>query len=473
MKLRDLLSALVSAAIALVVTLAVGHRAAPPAPLPKANPPSWAVPAWYVDGANITGCASNANTCQSATCAGAGVGPCLTAGEIIVNRWATASPTLAQPTRITFLSDDAEPPFDLNPNITAVGQLIVTGTLTTVGSGTLGAVVQRNRATGQLLTAPLGQAVAGFVNLFFKDTTANVFSWIDSTSSGTTAVLSQPFAANTDCAVGPHESDTVATGHAYQILRPSQVPLRRFNPLLPTNSLGPLLNGCLENVWIPDPTGIPGSTAFDFNISTSLTQNRIDGNTFARSDRVSLEQNYSFNNNFSGGLQASNPDLNSPGIVGGIIDSSEAFSDGMSNNGTFILDGGVIVHGFTLVTGAFMGDVYVKEYLEVVNRPSQLGVNIGPGIVWGPGELQIGPGAVLTLRAGTTATNGLLQTGGLFFGNFTNVSTGCGYDTTGDPVIVHCGRTLTPAHIDGTIASGGFGGSAVDPWLASAITPER
>lgn len=434
---------------------------------------AFTVPAWYIDGSNTTGCASDGNTCQSATCGGIGVGPCSTYASII-NRWGTASPTIAQSTRVTFLSNDNEPPFYVTPAVTAAGSFFMTGTLSTVGSGTLSSATQRNRATGQLLSVNLGQSVAPFVGLILKDVTKSVYAWIDSSSSGTTAVLSQPFTSTAECIFVSSESDTVTGGDTFQIIQPSQVNVRSFNPALPINTLVPSIQSCFENIWVPDLSGTPSTSSFDFNATTQATLSRIDPTAYFRSEKVSLEAVYNFNDNWNGGAQASaTASLNSANLIGGILYASESYSDQGSSNGMYILDGGIILHGFVLMTGGALGDVYVKSFLDLVKEFIQIGQNVGPGVIWGPGELQVGPGVVLTMRTGLTATQAFQQTGGFFFGNFSNIGTACGIDVTGDPAVWHCGRTLTPAHIDGTIASGGFGGSAVDPWLGSTITAER
>lgn len=72
------------------------------------TPASWTVPNWYIDPANTTGCAADTNTCTSATCAGAGTGPCATYAEIVVHRWGTTAPTLAQNTTVSFLSSHSD-----------------------------------------------------------------------------------------------------------------------------------------------------------------------------------------------------------------------------------------------------------------------------------------------------------------------------------------------------------------------------
>ena len=70
---------------------------------PQIPPPSWGVPNWYLDFANSTGCASDANSGTSATCGGAGVGPLLHVSQLYA-RWGTHSPTLNPPSSQTVIT---------------------------------------------------------------------------------------------------------------------------------------------------------------------------------------------------------------------------------------------------------------------------------------------------------------------------------------------------------------------------------
>lgn len=385
---------------------------------------------------------------------------------------------IAQATRLTFLSDDTEQPFKLNPTITAPSsKFIAQGTTSVTSSGTLSAVTQRNRATGQRLSANLGQPVASFVGLLLKDVTRNSYAWIDSDSSGNVAILTQPYLADTDCGhtgVLAYQ-DNVTNGDSYQVLRPPKVPIRSFNPFLSnvlSSGTGPAPS-CLETLWIPDQSGTPGTAVVDLNTSGGANMIRVDPNVSYRSDRMPVEPVYDYNNYFNGPIQNLQGGLISVGIIGGSVYASESYAGALSSNGIFILDGGVFVHQFLLLSGGSVADVYDKNFILTGIQNVELLNNVGPGVLWGPGELQVGPSTTLLLGGGLTATGSLQQTGGLFFGNFTNVTTACAFDTSVDPAVWHCGRTLTPAHIDGTIVGGGFGGSALDPALKSGITNER
>ena len=174
-------------------TFASGSVGVPPA--------SWSVPHWYVDGLNQSTCASDSNTCTSATCSSAGVGPCLTLGQI-GSRFGTWSPTLQQPTIITLVS--STPATDLyrfNPIFIGTGNLTVQGTFSQSVAVTLGTVTAPNYATGTLgkITAS-GQsgtywssACGGTcIGKYVKDSTANAYFYIRADLGTATASIDQP-----------------------------------------------------------------------------------------------------------------------------------------------------------------------------------------------------------------------------------------------------------------------------------------
>jgi hypothetical protein len=68
-------------------------------------PPSWTVPAWFIDPSITLSCASDNNNCTQNTCGAAGSfqGPCVTFNEI-VDRWGTNSPRFSQSTNMTMMS---------------------------------------------------------------------------------------------------------------------------------------------------------------------------------------------------------------------------------------------------------------------------------------------------------------------------------------------------------------------------------
>lgn len=450
------------AGVAHAVRLAAGGR-------PPLTPPSYSVSFWAVDNSLATTCASDANTCTSTTCGAAGIGPCKTVGEV-VSRWGTSAPVLAQATTISFLSDDAAESFDVVPIVASPnGGIHVKGALVTVSTGTLGTVTAKNRATSTLLQANLGQAAAPLVGDMVQNTTRGTIAWIDA-ASGNVATLTQPFDAITDCTSDFTFKDNTASGDSYAIVRPVKVGLRRVNPTFQSGAVffpAPT-QACVEHVWVVDPSGTPSTSAYDHSISVVIDESRIDPNAFIRTERQLQEPQYMFNNFWNGGLQNNQMSQNAPGIVAGAVYTSNAQGGGVANNGEFIFDGDVILHGFTFISGPYgvIAAAYAANHVAVEGATVQIVQNISPPALYGPGFLQIGSNSTLVLR-GTTAAASLLLTGGVFFGDAANLTTASAYDDAG---AWHPGITLSPANIDKPIVDGGFGGAAIDPVMHISIT---
>src|SRR5215469_10074605 len=108
--------------------------------IPPPLNPNWSVAAWFVDPQNTTTCASDDNSCTSASCgaAGSGVGPCLTWQQINAIRWGCLGspkgcPRLRQTTTVSFLSsqtNDSDPVYAF-PTIEHGGSLILSAPLPT------------------------------------------------------------------------------------------------------------------------------------------------------------------------------------------------------------------------------------------------------------------------------------------------------------------------------------------------------
>jgi hypothetical protein len=204
--------------------------------------PNWTVAAWFIDPANTTTCASDKNTCTSATCAAGSVGPCLTWSEINYGRWGClgdpqACPRIAQDTTITFLSSQSR--YDdriiFHPSLDAVGgsatsthgpTVVLTGTLTAGAPITFNVSHAKARASNQPLknTALLAQGA-----LWQNTNRANSWGWSTGWAVGNTAhqnVISQPLSPIVNTTGGlpltiPTENDTWATNDSVTPQTPS------------------------------------------------------------------------------------------------------------------------------------------------------------------------------------------------------------------------------------------------------------
>ena len=181
---------------------------------------SWLALNWYVDPQNMTGCASDANSGQSATC-GPGVGPFVTKAQI-AQRWGTWSPILnAINVLITYLSSDvtANDPGLFTPDLVNGATLTHFAPLPTPSfTGTLLAVTAKSRTGNQALastfTTTTGVIAANM--LLVNTTRSNSRAHVSRLVAGVTWQISQPQLPYAGGQAGPAntEVDTWANGDA-------------------------------------------------------------------------------------------------------------------------------------------------------------------------------------------------------------------------------------------------------------------
>lgn len=187
-------------------------------------PASWTIANWWLDPANSTGCASDANNC-TASCGGGGVGPCLHYSQIL-SRWGTDAPRLPQTTTVTYLSNQAAAvdPIDFEGSLTAGSNLIFTGPLTHLPSPTTFTLDQAKNRTLPATGTPGGGLLQVTFNApvtpgtLIENTTAGkssrAFVYANN-GGGAIAVMTQPIAtpgAPVTAPMTPAEVDTWATG---------------------------------------------------------------------------------------------------------------------------------------------------------------------------------------------------------------------------------------------------------------------
>lgn len=243
-------------------------------------PASWTVPDWYLDPANLTGCASNANNCTSATCAGAGKGPCVLANEVIVHRWGTDQPTLAQNTQFHSLSTEtvgqesivAYPVMVGGTNFGIVGTPILVA-----GPFALGVVTPKNRPTATLLQA------AGFVGggiavgqLVVNSSKGNSRARIYKLAAGV-ATLTQPLTpltfanASSFPSTLSSEDDTWTTGDTVSVYALPLLNLKELE-VRGGDSTTTFSGGAtwVQYVEVPDASGVVGDSVFMFRGSDNI-----------------------------------------------------------------------------------------------------------------------------------------------------------------------------------------------------------
>lgn len=446
---------------------------------PPLTPASWSVPYWAVDNSSSTTCASDANTCTSATCGAAGIGPCKTVGEV-ASRWGTNTPSLAQVTVLQLLSDDVAENVALDPRVMQGGAFYFIGTPTQVNWGTsaLGAVTSKNRATSTLLQANLGQAASVAVGSMLYDTTHPGRAWVDS-ATGNVATLTQPMVPNTPAAPShyvpfPAEVDTWATSDVFAVMRPTKV---RLTELLPRQAAGDttVSTGTLSyigGIWNIDPSGV-GTSQFLTNTSVYISESRFD--SFVVYEGSSI-QPASFLGSTGNCWFAGAGAFNGAWMSGGAIATTAAPRTYpvtfLGSNG---LDGDLVLHGLAAVqtngsqnnAESLLSLVFLDNEVDVYTQVNVSQNEYGSTAIYGTYTLNVKRGGVLTYVAPATST--FLGTPTL---KFTTSTTGCSV-TNASPAVWNCGINLTPTTLAAAAGASGFGGSAIDrvngAWIGTGV----
>jgi len=357
------------------------------------RPTSWTIPAWFLDAQNVSGVASDANSCTTAQ------HPCLSYGEIAIHRWGTTSPLLPQATTITLLSDaSAADTLVINPLFTPTGSANVVGLPAQVATFQIGTFTPRNRssATKNIITAS-GQTGAywtPFVGMMVNDTTAGAWFWIDQDLGNATASITEPVATSVGLAITAPDYVTIANGDAASILRFPKIPALMSDTHLPIAMTFTHME-------------VVGTAIAD---RCTFTEDRFDG--FLSEDYGFLIQNSYFTgtSDFRG----------SSAIVNGAIAGYSTLGFGSSDT---ILDGDVLIETPVLhVKGSVsFGRVFVAGAFDTDN--SHVVLEIGefdtPGwyyadsVLWGPGSLPLHGGGTLFVNGNATAgATTMLLTGG-------------------------------------------------------------
>lgn len=429
----------------------------------SANPPSsWTQPVWFIDPVNG----------NDTTHTGITSGSALKTWRGLMNRWQcfpvgeVGCPVLNQLTVVTFLTDqpDNTDPVLFQGVMGEGGSFFLTGTLTQVtwGSATLGAVTAKNRATGVLLQANLGQAVTPAVGLLLKNTTHSGISWIDSAATNV-ATLTQPELPIPAPPVTPPqfgtEVNTYVITDAFTIQKPSKVYVQVFEPIAISgdNSFHSIFSW-IEHVWVPDPHG-PGGSPSQLNSNVFVYESRFD--TFVYSAGNMNESTPVISNSWMNGTGQFSTQL----LEAGAFNTQAAYN--IYLNGSFI-DNDAILHG----------NVFVNEPLN----PSQPGtyfthvyldgtVGIGGSMivqtdVWGVYTLNVTPGIGSGFLGFTTsATASFLHTPTLKIGGATTAFS----VTAAQPAVWNNAVTINVTNLDAAAGTTGFGGAAINPRTGGRI----
>jgi hypothetical protein len=431
----------------------------------SASPISWTVPFWAVDPQNATTCASDGNTCTSATCSGSGTGPCLTYGQI-VQRWGTTCPQISAITQVEFLSGQsiATDPVELCAFTVVPSYIELFAPVPVVCTATLSNVTPKNRATGQLLQAQAGACFTG-KSLMVTNVTHPSVAWTYQNVSGSTYSLTPPANNTSYVAV-----DTWANGDTVQVGTPFQVNIRNVN----TNGSA-VITGFGFSVWVHDviawaPNGSSNSLTITGGGIVYMHEVNVEGGelytnnaTFSECDNCDFAEGTEIN------ILGSNGESPATQIWG-------VHRSGINKFGNAAIGGDIILgsvdSGQHFVAGAHVGSVYLASGATLIARadsefiPNFEGALTGAAIAWGPGIVQSIGSSKFSYPS--IPTNVFLNSGGL---SFDTTTTGCAFDTSVDPALWHCNRNLTAALLGTAIGSGGFNNCAWSPHGARICVP--
>lgn len=450
--------------VALAIALGACHKPAPSTTSAASSPhafavtasPAMAVPAWFIDPANSTSCASDSNTCQSATCASAGVGPCLTYASI-VSRWGTNAPQLRQDTALTFLSSQTNgaDPVDFEPVILNGVNVSLQGALPTATvTGTLGGVVQKNRSSGQLLNATLASGLSP--GMLIVNSTRGARAWLYKVVSGTTWAISQsltPYALPLQSsALIPAELDTWSNGDTYSVYS-----LVKVNIALLRGNLTDISATSFANSLVVYQLTVyePNASVFNFDPLTVVSNSAV---FFVESSIQRYVQLGLMESVISPAFL--NCDLAS-GVVGGSVINANNMIAGQARNPLFaqhLAPDGDAIFGAHNVTGIDLyGAVYLDAELEAQSPSGHVDCattyNSGQPVIWGPGALNVQGSTRFTYKNSAGAT--FLNLGGL---QLNASSTACS-SSNASTNVENCAITLTAAHLDAAQGTAGCGGT--------------
>jgi hypothetical protein len=357
------------------------------------------VPAWYIDPANSTGCASDTNTGTSATCTGGPNGPLKSWYGLNSLYWnctgQTGCPRLRQNTTITFLSShtDNTDPVRFLPSIENGAIVVLQAQLpTTFATGTTGTVTPKNRATPQLLASTFsltGPALAA--GQLVVDATHAARAWVYTT--GSPNALSTAMAPASTTTPSPSLADnsaSVANGDAVNVYTPIAVNLVEVSPLVADYNGGFNNQLVVYQITALDPSGISndnlyvggGGTVFFFEDSI---QRIVQAQTNQSADVAAAFVNC----DFAGGLGSNTV----PGTSATLqIRGGQVRSTALSWQAASVsIDGDIILGKNAAIAGGGFGTVYVDTGKTLSFQGgaaiANSVYNSGVPVVWGPGTV--------------------------------------------------------------------------------------
>jgi hypothetical protein len=437
--------------------------------------PFWSQATWFVDPQNVSGNANDNNSGSSA------LAPVRSYNGGIVAKWGTKSPTLRQNTSITWMSDanvgNGDPviltPLMVNAVLTVQG--IVDATRI-VHSGALAGVVPKVIAADPgeaLLQADIGYAEATPVRTIIRNTTVGKESmaWLDLNTAGTTWSLSQPLIIETSpfLGVGPGgEVNTWANGDTFDALHFVTVNIVQVQPLI-GEYVAPNFPAQvqIQNINIVGAGG-PGNDDLYIGDDTTFIQCGSDACLIARVNE-DAESTFYFNCNATQGVfDASGSNYFTTYMGGRIISTfGTVLSWALSHD---VICDSSFTPGFDSFSWgqwtrppnpSFVpqaGSVYIRNTITAYGmlRFDAASSFDGQGRIWGPGTLDTQGLCRVSWVNGVLAVNVFLCATLKLNGLTTAYAV-----STGDPAVLHPGRTISATGLDTPVGPGNtFGGLA-------------
>ncbi len=372
---------------------------------------------------------------DSATCVDASH-QCKTLAEILA-RYGTDNARVANPTIHLTADDVAADTFRWSP--IAVGSTTgptLLGVPATIASGSLSGVVPKNILAGAgtigALQANLGASASTYVGLEICNTTHPSCGFVYSIVTGTVAIIEQPLDSS------GNEVDTWANGDSFSILRPPKIYV--------DSASGVTLN----TLWLM------GTPFVSTMYNTEVLNCRLDDSLFLYGSSLVTIGN-------SHGGQSSVSMRDSSVLGGSVRHLTLAGDSGATIGDDAILDqevqiggaGGVTIEHVYSTSGMIWS---IGSTAFFFGDPSSTGAMYGPSYT-----VSVASGRAVycgyTGPVVCSAAASFLGGASLELGGGTNAAA---VDLTHDPMQFHPGIPLTIANLDTAVASGGFGGVAVD-----------
>jgi hypothetical protein len=430
---------------------------------------AWNTAHWWID--PVSGNDSNNGTSS---------GTPLKTFRRLAQLWDSYTPVLTTPVTITFKSSqpDATDRVFLNPMMGEGGQLYLEGTWTQLATGVFASLTARSTSAADgRLTVDLGTGATGHLGtrglVIVNTSRGNSVACIQEVISGTIVALTQPYAstflASPSLSGDPTENTSWANSDGWALYQLPTVYVAEFQPVtIASDSTPHYTFAFAQHLYVPDPTGTPGNTSMLFSRSATLQECVIDA--YAQCVPVTgIGSGFvGVNTTFHGGGL-----FYSSGFAGGSLESGVLF-DGCALGGDIITGSSILLQGTANTLGA------------VCSHGTAFSV-------WGDaGSLDFFTGdrteiyGTYTLDVGAVPTRGTYRYATSATANFKGVPTlqldgatvAIAEDFAFTPSPRYPDRTLTVAHLDATIGSGGFhglaqgySGSTIALQGASPVTP--